>query len=150
MIPIPTIEAKLDLEADERRCLEEIALSGMATVQQQAGRRALPRYADPVLALRILVECVAQLGRLNDVERVLSENLERELRRIVQREQARTFARLERKRAPSNVRSISGRPENFKDFRRHLTSLLSAFGCVLVRLSHLAEVLRIRIVRMGN
>jgi hypothetical protein len=147
MIPIPILEAELDLEADERRCMEEIALSGMA-LQQPRGRqqRALPRYADPVLALRIMVECLAQLGRLDDVERVLLEGLERELRQIVQREQARTFARLEKKRVPVNIRTL-GRSENLKDFRRHLTGLLSAFGCVMVRLSHLAEVLRIRIVR---
>lgn len=143
MIPIPILEAELDLEADERRCLEEIALSGMAVTGRQ--QRPLPRYADPVLALRILVECLAQLGRLDDVERVLSEGLERELRQIVQREQAHTFQRLEKKRAPVSIRTL-GRTENFKDFRRHLTGLLSAFGCVMVRLSHLAEVLRIRIV----
>lgn len=144
MIPIPILEAELDLEADERRCLEEIALSGMAVTGRQ--QRPLPRYADPVLALRILVECLAQLGRLDDVERVMSEGLTRELRQIVQREQARTFQRLERKRAPVNIRTL-GRTENLKDFRRHLTGLLSAFGCVMVRLSHLAEVLRFRIVR---
>lgn len=147
MIPIPMLEVELDLEADERRCLEEIALSGMAFQPRGRQQRTLPRYADPVLALRILVECLAQLGRLDDVERVMSEGLVNELRQIVQREQARTFARLEKKRLPVTVRSL-GRVENLKDFRRHLTGLLSAFGCVMVRLSHLAEVLRIRIVSL--
>ena len=155
LIPIPIIEAELDLEADERRCLEEIALSGMA-VSSTAGRHQrnpLPRYADAVLGTRILVECLAQLGRLDDVERTLTENLDAELRKIVQNEQARSFARLEKKRAAAvGLRSTtlgkSGEHSNLKDFRRHLTGLLSAFGCVIVRLSHLAEVLRIRIVRV--
>ena len=149
MIPIPMIEAALDLEADERRCLEEVTLSGLGhkSSSSSTGRkqRELPRYADPVLALRILVECLAQLGRLDDVERVLSENMEREIRQLAKREQARTFARLERKRAPVSIR-VLGKAEHLKDFRRHLTGLLSAFGCVIIRLSHLAEVVRIRIV----
>lgn len=148
MIPIPMIEAELDLEADERRCLEEVALSGMGRPRKTStGRkqRELPRYADPVLALRILVECLAQLGRLDDVERVLSENMEQEIRQLTKREQARTFARLEKKRAPVSIR-VLGKAEHLQDFRRHLTGLLSAFGCVIIRLSHLAEVLRIRIV----
>jgi hypothetical protein len=147
MIPLPMVEAELDLEADERRCLEEIALSGMS-LQPTSGslrRRKLPRYADPVLALRILVECLAHLKRLDDVERILSEGLQREIRQIVQREQARTFSRLDKKRMPQNIRSL-GRSENLKEFRRHLTGLLSAFGCVMIRLSHLAEILRFRIV----
>jgi hypothetical protein len=146
MIPLPMIEAELDLEADERRCLEEIALSGMS-LQPTNGtlrQRKLPRYADPVLALRILVECLAYSNRLDDVERILSEGLEREIRQIVQREQARTFSRLDKKRMPQSIRQ--SRTENLKDFRRHLTGLMSAFGCVMIRLSHLAEILRFRIV----
>ena len=163
MIPIPIVEAELDLEADERRCLEEIALSGMMASTQinqtsstlRQHHRLLPRYADPILALRILVECLTQLGRCDDVERVILDGLGREIRQIVQREQARTFQRLEKKqeRAFANggtIRFNTGRggnsAESLKDFRRHLTGLLSAFGCVLVRIAHLAEVLRIRIV----
>jgi hypothetical protein len=142
MIPLPMVEAELDLEADESRCLEEIALSGMSLQPTNGSlrRRKLPRYADPVLALRILVECLAHLKRLDDVERILSEGLQREIRQIVQREQARTFSRLDKKRMPQNIRSL-GRTENLKEFRRHLTGLLSAFGCVMIRLSHLAEFL---------
>jgi hypothetical protein len=164
MIPIPIIEAELDLEADERRCLEEIALSGMmasAQINQTTStlrqhHRLLPRYADPILALRILVECLTQLGRCDDVERVLLDGLGREIRQIVQREHARTFQRLEKKQerafaSGGTIRFSAGRSgnnaESLKDFRRHLTGLLSAFGCVLVRIAHLAEVLRIRIVR---
>ncbi|GKY97083.1 hypothetical protein MPSEU_000666800 [Mayamaea pseudoterrestris] len=144
MIPIPMIEAELDLEADERRCIEEITLSGMVPkLSGNARQRQLPRYADSVLALRILVECLHQLKRLDDVERIMGEGLEREIRRIVQREQARTYARLERKHVPQ-MRS-AGQLDSLKEFRRHLTGLLSAFGCVQIRLSHLAEILRLRI-----
>jgi hypothetical protein len=147
MIPIPMIEAELDLEADERRCIEEITLSGLAPKLMMTGgsrQRQLPRYADSVVALRILVECLHHLKRLDDVERIMGEGLEREIRRIVQREQARTHSRLERKHAPQ-LRSSKSQTENLKDFRRHLTGLLSAFGCIQVRLSHLAEILRLRI-----
>lgn len=163
MIPIPIVEAELDLEADERRCLEEIALSGMMASMQinqssstlRQHHRLLPRYADPILALRILVECLTQLGRCDDVERVILDGLGREIRQIVQREQARTFQRLEKKQerafaSGGMIRFNTGRSgnnaESLKDFRRHLTGLLSAFGCVLVRIAHLAEVVRIRIV----
>jgi hypothetical protein len=185
MIPIPIVEAELDLEADERRCLEEIALSGMITstmantatsstsnnnslIRQHNHHRLLPRYADPILALRILVECLTQLGRCDDAERYVLDGLSREIRQLIQREQARTFQRLERKqnrafmsnnnsnnpnatttttiRFNTNSTRSNTNVESLKDFRRHLTGLLSAFGCVLVRMAHLAEVLRIRIV----
>lgn len=170
MIPIPQLQAELDLENDERRCQEEIALqSGMmghrsltggpsSTNLRHLGGR--PRYAEPVLALRILVECLARLKRLDDVERILLEGLELEIRNICQREQTRTFARLEKKRllmplrgtaATAAAAAASGAgatadQEHLKEFRRHLTGLMSAFGCVMVRLSHLAQILRFRIV----
>lgn len=152
MIPIPLVEAELDLEADERRCLEEVALSGLMPTTAGRSQRPLPRYADPILALRILVECLTQLGRVDDVERVLLDGLDREIRILVQREQARTFARLEQRLAAdrSSARTLQrtgATDQMIQEFRRHLTGLLSAFGCVMVRLSHLAEVLRIRIVR---
>jgi hypothetical protein len=172
MIPIPLLEAELDLENDERRCLEEVALSGI-TIKRR------PKYADPVLALRILVECCRHLGRLDDVERVLAENLSREIRTLVQRENTKTFRILQQRNAtnaasssammmmtmrsrgttglmePSAASSsmwsaynttLISPEQQLQDFRRHLTGLLSAFGCVLLRLAHLAEVLRIRIV----
>jgi hypothetical protein len=153
MIPIPLIEAELDLEEDERRCLEEIALSNLTSskYQQQHSllrhshhrQRQLPRYADPVLALRILVECLAKLKRLDDVERVIAEGLDREIQRIIQREQARTFYRLEKKRTAVSLRTApkntaADNSSSLHEFRQHLTGLLSAFGCVMVRLSHLA------------
>lgn len=153
MIPIPVIEAELDLEADERRCLEHNAALyriglGINQVNKSSDPRhiQLPRYEDPVLSLRILVECLANLRRLDDVERILNENLENEIRSIVQREQARTFARLERRRAGPNMRASRQKQADLKDFRRHWTGLLSAFGCVMLRLSHLAQILRFRIV----
>jgi uncharacterized protein YerC len=152
MIPIPVVEAELDLEADERRCLEQSAALygvgvGITNIHTSDPRHLqLPRYADPVLSLRILVECLANLRRLDDVERILSENLEYEIKSIVQREQGRTFARLERRRGGSTMRTVRQKKTDLKDFRRHWTGLLSAFGCVMLRLSHLAQILRFRIV----
>lgn len=196
LIPIPMIEAELDLESDERRIQEEIALSGMATqsslnkksmgggsggggdgpvsgtlMHSHHHRWALPRYADHVWGLRILVECVAYLKRLDDVERQVAESIQAEIRFLVQQEQARTFARMERRQqlmSQSVVRAgTSGSgghakgggagllggggashdplQASMREFRRHLTGLLSAFGSVLMRLSHLAQILRFRI-----
>ena len=186
LIPIPMIEAELDLENDERRVQEEIALSGMATQsslthnrfggamtsastagggsatagrpQPHHHRWALPRYGDHVLGLRILVECVAFLKRMDDVERHVAEQVAAEIRFLVQQEQARTFARMEQQQQQqasssvhhhSRVATVSGDPVqvSMREFRRHLTGLLSAFGSVLLRLSHLAQILRFRIVR---
>jgi hypothetical protein len=165
MIPIPIVEAELDLEEDERRCLEEIAFSrggggtssSLRTFSKVTrshhhgaggGNRSIPRYLNPVLASKILIECLFLLKRLDDVERVLGEGLEREIRRIVQREQARTFSRLERlKRKQVMMVSTQRIEANLQEFRQHLTGLLSAFGTVMIRLSHLAEILRFRIVR---
>lgn len=150
MIPFSVIEAELDLEADERRCLEESALSGVSNINASwdsvfaaHSRSNRPRYADHVLALRILVECLATLGKVDDIERMVNDEMERELRKIAQQEQARTFARLEKQR--SMPRRKSG-GDDLRDFRRHLTGLLSSFGCVMIRLSHLAQIVRHRIV----
>ena len=131
MIPIPMMEAELDLEADERRCQEDLLLQGLPRLYA----RHLPRFADPVVALRILVESLYQLKRLDDVERVVHETLEAEIRYSVQRQQSLTFSLLE------NTANITD-----SDFRRHLTGLLSGFGSILVRLSHLAQIVRFRIV----
>jgi hypothetical protein len=158
MIPTPLLDAELDLEADERRCLEEAALSGGSTGSYEnlfssPNQRQLPRYADHVLALRILVECLVKLNRLDDIERVLTDGMEREIRRIAQREQARTLLRMERQQTLHRTTSsgprgltIRRRQHDLKDVRRHLMGLLSAFGCVMIRLSHLAQILRHRIV----
>jgi hypothetical protein len=131
MIPITLLEAELDLEADERRCLEHVAPSKWDVAQ-----RTLPKYEDHVLALRILVECLAKLNRLDDVERTLHESLGEEIRKIAAREQARTFMRLER-----GARSKRG-IQDLKDFRKHLKGVLGSFGCVMIRLSHLAQIFR--------
>lgn len=131
LIPIPMMEAELDLEADERRCQEDLLLQGLPRLYA----RTLPRFADPVVALRILVESLYQLKRLDDVERVVHETLEAEIRLSVQRQQFHTFSLLE------NTANITD-----SDFRRHLTGLLSGFGAILVRLSHLAQIVRFRIV----
>lgn len=149
-IPRTILDSEVDLEADELRCLEEGTSSD----------RPIPQYADPVLALRILAEALARLGRLEDMERVLGENVERELRRIVQTEQARTFARMERRRNAGGGRrglgvmeggggmmgQLAESEEAMRDFRVHLSNLLVAFGSVVLRLSHLAQIVRHRIV----
>lgn len=149
-IPRAILDSEVDLEADELRCLEEGSVSD----------RPIPQYADPVLALRILTEALARLGRLEDMERVLGENVERELRRIVQAEQARTFARMERRRNAGGGRrglgaveggggmmgQLAESEEAMRDFRVHLSNLLVAFGSVVLRLSHLAQIVRHRIV----
>ena len=146
VIPGPLLEAELDLEADEQRCLEESMMNGEMTPEANGWEddehqgRNLPRYTDHVLPLRILVECLAKLGRLDDVERTLNESLSQEIRKLAQKEQARTFARLDK------VNPSRRRRRDLKDFRRHLTGLLSAFGCVMIRLSHLTQILRHRIV----
>lgn len=150
MIPFSVIDAELDLEADERRCLEESALSGVNNINSSwdsvfaaHSRSKRPQYADHVLALRILVECLATLGKVDDIERMVNDEMEREVRKIAQREQARTFTRLEKHRSMPR-RKTGG--EDLRDFRRHLTGLLSSFGCVMIRLSHLAQIVRHRIV----
>lgn len=143
MIPITLLEAELDLEQDELRCLEQYSgFNPTTNYWQDEEGRMLPKYHDHVLALRILVECLAQLGRLDDVDRTLHETLESELRKLAQAEQARTFMRLER----GNVKRRG--VQDLKDFRRHLRGILSLFGCVMVRLSHLAQILRHRIVSL--
>lgn len=137
MIPVSLLEAELDLEADEMRCLEEIA----GTSWDDTQTRSQPRYVDHVLALRILVECLTKLERLDDVERTLNENIEREIRKLTQKEQAKTYARLEKQQQPRRGRTL-----DLKDFRRHMTGLLSSYGCVMIRLAHLTQIFRYRIV----
>uniref|UniRef100_A0A7S4S8A6 Exocyst complex component Sec8 n=2 Tax=Ditylum brightwellii TaxID=49249 RepID=A0A7S4S8A6_9STRA len=161
------IESELDLEADELRCLEDqtsvTPSSGSDPRHLQDLSSNLPRYTDPVLALRILVESLAKMGRLDDVERCLLENIEREIRRVAEREQARTYARIERRRGRLNKKnkrtSVAGTGEGsgmgggasehddntLREFRVHLSNLLSAFASVIARLSHLAQIVRYRI-----
>ena len=79
----------------------------------------------------------------------MSETLALEIRKIAQKEQAKTFGRLEKYYNSNAARKRrKGRAGDLKDFRRHLTGLLSSFGCVLLRLTHFAQIFRQWIVSM--
>lgn len=170
MVGRAILESEIDLEGDELRCLEEPAAWGSSYANHTHlpatylyPELALPRYTDPVLALRILVECLTKLKRLDDVEQHLGETIENEIRQVAAREQAKTYARLERRRG--RVRSSMGgdgtggegsggegimgggdEADNLKEFRIHLNNLLKAFGGVMTRFLHLAQILRHKIV----
>jgi hypothetical protein len=162
LLPKNLMDSELHLEVDELRCLEN--WSNNFSFQSQNATYStfssdsslvLPRYTDPILGLRILVESLAKLKRLDDVERVVSENLERELKKISQMEQAKTLGKLEKKRNTigpsaqhrlSTGMNIDAAEEKLRDFQSHLNSLLTAFGSVLIRLTFLAQILRHRIV----
>lgn len=164
MVGRAILESEIDLEGDELRCLEEPAAWGSSFANHTHlpasylyPEQALPRYTDPVLALRILVECLTKLKRLDDVEQYLSESIDREIRQVAEREQAKTYARLERRRgrARSNMGDggdsggdgmMGDDADNLKEFRIHLNNLLKAFGGVMTRFLHLAQILRHRIV----
>ena len=155
MVGRAILESEIDLEGDELRCLEEPAAWGSHsnTTHLPASylypEQALPKYSDPVLALRILVECLTKLKRLDDVEQYLSEDLDREIRRVAEREQAKTFARLERHRGRTAGDEGSDGEEgdnSMKVFRFHLNNLLKAFGGIMTRYLHLAQILRHKIV----
>jgi hypothetical protein len=155
LIPKAMIESEIDLEADELRCLETFGNATFSSFSND-GTLVLPRYNDPILSLRILIEALARLKRLDDVERCLSENIDRELRKITELEQAKTLAKLE-KRKQKNGGNVVQRPktaavgpdaddDKLRDFRMHLKSLLTSFGSVMLRLTHLAQILRHQIV----
>jgi hypothetical protein len=155
-IPPAMMEAEFDLEADERRSLEEQQYDSQGRRRQQSLTMTKPAYLDHVLALRTLVECLVRLRRLDDVERIIAESLERELSQLVQREQARTFLWVEK--SSTNQLRKSGRyamlltkagaTTDLRDFRRHLNHILSAFGNVQVRLMHLTQVIRHKLVSL--
>jgi len=167
LLPRAMIESELDLEVDEMRCLDNWTSSttnnpydALPSFGNNDGTFSLPRYTDSVLALRILIESLAKLGRLDDVERCLSENIELELKSLAQMEQAKTLGKLERmrnsgelqqshRRAASLANSVSGsildQEEKLRIFRFHLKSLTSSFGNVMLRLNQLAQILRHRI-----
>ena len=135
-----------------------------------------PQYTDPILALRVLVESAVRLGRVDDVERVVAENVKAEIRGVARREQARSVERMEIKTttairrvstgvglvaesiglvAGGDKHGVSGgaidrRDDGLKEFRAHLRSLLESFGGVLLRLHLLAQILRHRIVSYSN
>jgi hypothetical protein len=149
ILPSTMMDAEFDLEADERRSLEEQSM--LFQKQKQANR---PTYVDHVLALRTLVECLVRLRRMDDVERIVTDCLERELSALVQREQARTFLQVESSSTQqlrksgryAMLLSKAGATTDLRDFRRHLGAILSAFGNVQVRLTHLSQIIRHRIV----
>lgn len=162
LLPKHLMDSELNLEVDELRCLENWSnnfsfQSHNATYSTFSSDSSLvlPRYTDPILGLRILVESLAKLKRLDDVERVVSENLERELKKISQMEQAKTLGKLEKRRNTigpsashrlSTGMNIDAAEEKLRDFQSHLKSLLTAFGSVMIRLTYLAQILRHRIV----
>jgi hypothetical protein len=173
MVGRAILDSDIDLENDELRCLEEPAAWGTVhtsihTVLPASfmyPEQALPRYTDPVLALRILVECLTKLKRLDDVEQYLSEEMDREIRQVAMREQAKTVARLEHQRGRAKMSVGEGEvirggegmrgaaaeaADNLKEFRTHLNSLLKAFGGVMTRFLHLAQILRHKIVSTLN
>jgi hypothetical protein len=162
LLPKSLIDSELNLEVDELRCLENWSNNFSGQSQNMIFSTfssdtsvVLPRYTDPILGLRILIEALAKLKRLDDVERVISENLERELKKISQMEQAKTLGKLEKRRnmvgsstqhRRSKGMSSDAAEEKLRDFQIHLNSLLTAFGSVMIRLSYLAQILRHRIV----
>ena len=171
MVGRAILESEIDLEGDELRCLEEPAAWGSSYANHTHlpasylyPEQALPRYTDPVLALRILVECLTKLKRLDDVEQYLGESIDREIRQVAAREQAKTYARLERRRGRvrSSMGDTSGAEgsggegmmeggddaDNLKEFRIHLNNLLQSFGGVMTRFLHLAQILRHKIVSL--
>mmetsp|Transcript_11811 Transcript_11811/g.24910 ORF Transcript_11811/g.24910 Transcript_11811/m.24910 type:complete len:1226 (+) Transcript_11811:62-3739(+) len=161
MVGRAILESEIDLEGDELRCLEEPAAWGSHSnytflpASYLYPEQALPRYTDPVLALRILVECLTKLKRLDDVEQYLRESIEREIRQVAQREQAKTLTRLEKRRGRpvQNEGDGDGNDKgeddddsgNLKEFRIHLNNLLKAFGGIMTRFMHLAQILRHKI-----
>ena len=118
MVGRAILESEMDLEGDKLRCLEEpTAWAGGSSTHPSNithlpasylyPEQALPRYIDPVLALRILVESLTKLKRLDDVEQYLSEGMDREIRIVAEREQAKTYARLERQRGARSAANLS-------------------------------------------
>jgi hypothetical protein len=156
VIPATMMDAEFDLEADERRSLEEQQYDSQGRRRKQALHMTKPTYLDHVLALRTLVECLVRLRRLDDVERIVTEALERELSQLVQREQARTFLWVEKSSTDRLRKGAGGRYAallnkagsgiDLRDFRQHLNHILSAFGNVQIRLIHLTQIIRHRIV----
>ena len=154
MVGRALLESDLDLEGDELRCTDSNPNASVTYLPATYlhPEQALPRYTDPVLALRILVDCLTKLKRLDDVEQFLSEGIEREIRKVAEREQAKTYARLERRRGLRPVgedgESVLGAEEQdeLKEFKVHLNNLLKSFGGIMTRLLHLTQILRHKIV----
>jgi hypothetical protein len=165
ILPPYTLETEFDLESEERRNFDHHHYLNMTNnvANNNSHNHHInnkPQYQDHVLGLRILVESLARLKRLDDVERTFSDALELECKKLVQREQARTFLRLEHKNKQQQLlkggrytilATRQGGTTDLREFRRHLNGLIAAFGNVLVRVSHLAQILRHCIVSIvGN
>jgi hypothetical protein len=185
MIPMSLLkDAEFDLEQAELICVEDnfggnhnsmihqrqfIGGGGGASAFDMTNR-FLPRYSDATLAMRVLIESLAQLGRLDEVERYLQESVQREIRRVVEVQQGRTFVRMEKRRlqrmrvgmrhgggkagsnAAASIMDGGGGTgaalpaAKEQPFRHHWRNLLNAFEQVMLRLCHLAQILRHRIV----
>lgn len=160
MIPPSVMDAEFDLESEERRHLEELkdhhqqqqqqlssttTTSGPGSSEESKDDKkdTKPQYSDHILALRTLVECLIRLRRIDDVERMILENANKEVEALVQREQARTFLRVESVAARSRYAMLQ--KSDLRDFRKHLESVVSAFGNVQLRLAHLAQIVRHRL-----
>ncbi|CAB9528119.1 expressed unknown protein [Seminavis robusta] len=153
MIPKVIIESELDLTKDELRCFDKdtkaVSKHSMLHENMQMQKRYLPRYTDPVLSVRIMVDCLLQFGQgqLAKAEKVLMPNVETEIKNIIHREQARTYYRLDRRRPTTRTIRASVKDVNeLKDFRRHFTAVLSSLGCIMMRYTHFAQCARTRIM----
>jgi len=149
MIPLTVLKEEMHLEQKELQCLEEPTLNKQNTYSYEisSSNGIAPKYADATSACHILVEALAGLGRLDDVERYLAESLPIEIRRVAEMVQGRTFATLEKRRIRRlrNRQSGLGQGESYFPLRLHLKNLLSAFEQVMLRLAHLSQIMRHRI-----
>jgi hypothetical protein len=141
------LDAKVEVVVDEMRCLQNWDISSsyhdteLDSKIVGSAQTLGPMYTDPVLALRIIVDALARMNRLDDIERVLSENAEREIQLIAMSEQARTLTRL------GNI-GVSSSEDKLREFKMHLQCLLMAYGTILLRFTYLAQILRHRIVSL--
>ena len=163
VVPTGMMEAEFDLEGEERRSLEEQSYanansSNGRSRSSSSKKKTRVTYLDHVLGLRTLVECLVRLRRLDDVERILVDALEQELPALVQREQARTFLDVEQSSSHimgkksgryQMLLQKAGATTDLRDFRKHLAHMISAFGNVYLRLVHLAQIIRHRIVSLS-
>eukprot|EP00592_Proboscia_alata_P028199 CAMPEP_0194444054 /NCGR_PEP_ID=MMETSP0176-20130528/127048_1 /TAXON_ID=216777 /ORGANISM="Proboscia alata, Strain PI-D3" /LENGTH=1220 /DNA_ID=CAMNT_0039270375 /DNA_START=20 /DNA_END=3682 /DNA_ORIENTATION=- len=153
MIPLILLKDEFDLETQELKCLEDLPANHKPThVPIQYGYDAslnLPRYSDATAALRIITASLGKFNRIDDVERYLDESYSREIRRVSEKEQGRTYARLEKKKGllrqttqtrKGEMKGLSAKLPS--EVSNHLKGLLAGFEKVMTRLLHLAQILR--------
>jgi len=153
MIPLILLKDEFDLETQELKCLEDLPANHKPThIPIQYGYDAslnLPRYSDATAALRIITASLGKLNRIDDVERYLDESYSREIRRVSEKEQGRTYARLEKKKGllrqttgarKGEMKGLSAKLPS--EVSNHLKGLLAGFEKVMTRLLHLAQILR--------